>query len=163
MEDVHSTDWSSDSLQEESDPMPPPKPPLPMKSLLNDFGNSSELPRNFDFQLQSLTGYSFLLGGIGSLTLTDLSPIPPPLPPKKRSLAGALPAGLNLNTSPSPFSPSWNQLTLPDLVPNNSWVGSLDSISHSSSASHEVFHRQVICLLNSLQLVAAERIEFRPG
>jgi hypothetical protein len=33
-----SVDWSSDSLPEELDQSPPPKPPLPLKGLLSDFG-----------------------------------------------------------------------------------------------------------------------------
>ncbi len=38
LEDVPSTDWSSDSLPEEPDQSPPPKPPLPLKGILSDFG-----------------------------------------------------------------------------------------------------------------------------
>lgn len=41
LEDLPSTDWSSDSLPEELDQSPPPKPPLPLKGILSDFGNSS--------------------------------------------------------------------------------------------------------------------------
>lgn len=37
LEDLPSTDWSSDSLPEEPDQSPPPKPPLPLKGILNDF------------------------------------------------------------------------------------------------------------------------------
>ena len=33
-----SVDWSSDSLPEDLDQSPPPKPPLPLKGLLSDFG-----------------------------------------------------------------------------------------------------------------------------
>ena len=39
LEDVPSTDWSSDSLPEELELCPPPKPPLPLKSILSDLGN----------------------------------------------------------------------------------------------------------------------------
>lgn len=39
LEDVPSTDWSSDSLAEELELSPPPKPPLPLKSILSDLGN----------------------------------------------------------------------------------------------------------------------------
>ena len=38
LEDVPSTDWSSDSLPEDPDQSPPPKPPLPLKGILSDFG-----------------------------------------------------------------------------------------------------------------------------
>jgi len=45
LEDVPSTDWSSDSLPEEPDQSPPPKPPLPLKNMpltniLSDFGKN---------------------------------------------------------------------------------------------------------------------------
>jgi len=39
LEDVPSADWSSDSLPEDLEPSPPPKPPLPLKSILGDLGN----------------------------------------------------------------------------------------------------------------------------
>ena len=39
LDDLPSTDWSSDSLPEDPDHQsPPPKPPLPLKGLLGDFG-----------------------------------------------------------------------------------------------------------------------------
>lgn len=34
-----SVDWSSDSLPDELDQSPPPKPPLPLKGILSDFGS----------------------------------------------------------------------------------------------------------------------------
>ncbi|XP_046635502.1 rap guanine nucleotide exchange factor 1-like isoform X2 [Daphnia pulicaria] len=113
-----SVDWSSDSLPEELDQSPPPKPPLPLKGLLSDFGE------------------------MAALSIQD--PLtPPPLPPKKRSIGGSLsPMG---GWSISPFSPGWgNPPALPDLVPSQPWLNeSFDSVMHSNSlVMHGMFERQ---------------------
>ena len=116
-----SVDWSSDSLPEELDQSPPPKPPLPLKGLLSDFG----IERILSWYVYQMCVYIldlFLLsvGEMSALSIQD--PLtPPPLPPKKRSIGGSLsPMG---GWSITPFTPGWgNPPALPDFVPSQPWL-----------------------------------------
>lgn len=83
-----------------------------------------------------------LVGEMSSLSVQDPS-TPPPLPPKKRSLAG----GLSPMATHSPFGPftaGWSSPpTLPDLVSSHSWMNeSFDSMVQSHSMA-TAFDRQV--------------------
>lgn len=144
-----SVDWSSDSLPEESDQSPPPKPPLPLKGILSDFGQSYV---TFGFIGPSsiyCISISFFVVAVDDVVcemaaVSIQDPLtPPPLPPKKRSLGGSLsPMG---GWSISPFSPGWgNPPALPDLVPSQPWLNeSFDSVMHINSlAMHGLFEHQ---------------------
>jgi len=81
---------------------------------------------------------------MSSLSVEDPS-TPPPLPPKKRSLAGLSPM---VTLSPfSPFTSGWsNPPRLPDLVSSHSWLNeSFDSVAQSNHSLfvNGMFERQV--------------------